>query len=55
MGNAWKGIDDEKFLIAERKVLAFSGIPYEDFKIDNVIIDDEGNWIRTIQVGDPNK
>ena len=28
-----------------------SGLPYEDFKIDNVIIDDEGNYVRTFQIG----
>lgn len=39
----------------ERKVLEHTGIPIEQFKIYNVSIDRNGNYIRTIEVGDPNK
>jgi hypothetical protein len=39
MGNAWKGISDEKLVDAERRMLSYSGIPLEDFKIDDVEID----------------
>ena len=36
-------------------MLQFSGIPYEDFKIHNVIIDESGNYIHTIEVGNKSK
>jgi len=39
----------------EKKVLAHTGIPIEQFKIYNVNIDRNGNYIRTIEVGDPSK
>ena len=39
----------------ERKVLEHTGIPIEQFKIYNVSIDRNGNFIRTIEVGDPKK
>lgn len=48
MGNKWAGVSDEKFLVAEKKVLGFSGIPEEEFEISNVVIDEDGNFIRTI-------
>ena len=35
----------------EKRCLENSGIPYEQFEIDNVIIDEEGNYVRTFQIG----
>ena len=37
-------------------MLSYSGLKIpEDFDIKNVIIDSSGNYIRTIEVGDPSK
>ncbi len=55
MGNIWKGISESEYHRSEKKMLAYSGIPVEDFKLSNVYIDTEGNYIRTIEVGDKNK
>ena len=48
MGNFWKGVSDEKLLDSEKKLLSFTGYDYEDFDISNVVIDDVGNYARTI-------
>jgi len=37
------------------KMLKHTGIPVKDFKISNIIIDDSGNYIHTIEVGDKSK
>ncbi len=50
MGNAWKGISDEKLYESEEEMLKFSNIPISEFDRKNVYIDEE-NYIRTIQVG----
>ncbi len=55
MGNVWKGISDDGYYSAEAKMLTYTGIPLEDFKRSNVVIDNEGNYIRTIEVGDKSK
>lgn len=55
MGNIWKGISDDAYYASEKKMLGYSGIPYNKFKISNVVIDSEGNFIRTIEVGDKSK
>jgi hypothetical protein len=52
MGNFWKGISDEAYYDCERRMLKYSGIPLQNFKLSNVVIDEEGNYIRTIEVGD---
>jgi len=44
--------EEELLYAAEKEVLAFSGLPFEDFQIENIAIDDEGNYMRTFQVGD---
>lgn len=36
-------------------MLGYTGIPIEDFEITDVVIDLEGNSIRTIQAGDRTK
>lgn len=51
--NSWTGIDDNKFHEYETKMLVHSGLPIEAFNVSNVVIDDQGNYIRTIIVGDP--
>ena len=51
MGNAYKGISDEKFIIAENEMLKHSGVSLSLFEITNVFIDEEQNYIRTYQVG----
>lgn len=55
MGNTWTGVSDEKLEAREKVMLAHSGIPYEQFDIQNVVIDQDGNYIRTYQVGDRTK
>ena len=55
MGNVWKGTSDEKLYETEWNMLKFTGIPPEDFELQNVVIDDDGNFARTIQVGDRSK
>jgi hypothetical protein len=36
-------------------MLDYTGIPYEDLLIRNIPIDQEGNYIRTTEVGDKQK
>jgi len=48
-----ESVDLDKIAKLEMKVLAHSGIPFDQFKIYNVHIDSNGNYIRTIEVGDP--
>lgn len=55
MGNSWKGLSEEKFQEYEKRLLIYSGIPYGNFDIKNIPIDDQGNYIRTIRVGDTSK
>jgi hypothetical protein len=48
MGNAYKGISDDKFTQAEKQILLkYSDLPIESFDISNVYIDDT-NYIRTM-------
>ena len=42
-------------LEAEKKVLLHSGLSWDKFKAYNVKIDENGNFIRTIEVGDSSK
>jgi len=55
MGNTWTGVNEKVFLEYEKRMLIYSGIPYEDFDVSNVIIDEDQNYIRTIRVGDKGK
>lgn len=56
MGNCWTGLSQAKFEEYEKKMLSYSGLRMpEDFDIKNVVIDSSGNYIRTIEVGDPSK
>ena len=48
MGNCWRGVSEEKLNEAEKRILAYSGIPISEFDIRNVKIDRYGNYIRTI-------
>jgi hypothetical protein len=41
------------FLKYERRMIEHSGIPYEEFKIYNIKVDEEGNTVRTFEVGIP--
>ncbi len=50
-----ENIDRERIYSAERRLLMHSGMEWERFKIYNVQIDDHGNYIRTIELGDPTK
>ena len=52
MGNFWKGISDEQLQESEKKILAYSGISIEEFNLKRVEIDEKGNYVRTIEVGD---
>jgi abhydrolase domain-containing protein 5 len=47
--------DEAAFLEAEKKVLLHSGLSWDQFKVYNVKIDEDGNFIRTIEVGDSSK
>ena len=52
----WTGVSEQKFLAAEKAVLAHSGLNYEtEIKVTNVVIDSTGNYIRTMEIGDRNK
>eukprot|EP00347_Sterkiella_histriomuscorum_P017551 403348908 len=55
MGNAWRGISKDALNQYEAENLQFTGMQAEDFEIHNVIIDDEKNHIKTIQIGDIQK
>ncbi len=35
----------------ERRCLENSGIPFEEFKVHNVEVDDQGHYVRTFEVG----
>ena len=52
MGNTWTGANDERLLETEKKMLEYSGIELSNFEIKNIVIDDEGNFVRTMEVGD---
>lgn len=52
MGNSWKGINEVTLLESEKKILSYSGIPLEEFKIENVNIGEDGSYVRTTSVGD---
>ena len=56
MGNTWKGISDAKLEEYELKMLSHSGMDVsQDFKFSNVVIDDRGNFVRMIELGDKSK
>lgn len=48
MGNFMKGVSDGKLLESEAKLLNRSGLQMDQVLIENVVIDHEGNYIRTI-------
>lgn len=50
MGNFWKGVCDDRLLESEKNILCFSGLPYEQFQIEQVVIDEQKNYVRTIHV-----
>lgn len=53
MGNCETyAITEDNLKIAEQRMLAFTGVPIEEFNIRNVVVDDEGNYIRTFELGD---
>jgi pimeloyl-ACP methyl ester carboxylesterase len=51
MGNSWTGVSDDLLLDAEKQMLSYSGLVYEDFTIKNVVINDKGDYVRTMEVG----
>lgn len=51
MGNTWKGISEDRLKETEKAVLLLSGIPYEEYDIKEVVIDDQGNSVHTLHVG----
>ena len=53
MGNFMKGVSDGRLIESEAKILGYSGLNFDHFKIDNIVIDTDGNYIRTIQIGIP--
>jgi len=56
MGNCWTGISEAKLLEYESRMLQHSGLRVpEDFDIKNIIIDQHGNYIRTIELGNKSK
>ncbi|CDW84782.1 UNKNOWN [Stylonychia lemnae] len=55
MGNTWKGISEAELQETERKVLSYSGLDYDNIFIENVVVDDFGNYARTIHIGDRSK
>jgi hypothetical protein len=53
MGQCWTGVSDPKLVEAEKELLGFSGIPYENYRLENIKIDEKDNYLRTISCGDP--
>ena len=47
MGNKQIALNEELFLEYEKRMLCHSGIPFSAFQINNVVIDEEGNFVRT--------
>jgi alpha-beta hydrolase superfamily lysophospholipase len=50
MGNYMKGVDDQKLMDAEKALFNLSGLDYSTIKITNVVIDTEGNYVRTFDI-----
>jgi hypothetical protein len=48
MGN---GISEDKLSKSEAKILTYSDMALEEFELKKVIIDEKGNYVRTIEVG----
>jgi hypothetical protein len=48
MGNFMKGVSEGKLLEAEANLLKRSGLTPEEVDIDNVVIDHNGTYTRTI-------
>ena len=48
MGNFMKGVSDGRLLESEAKLLNRSGLQMEQVEIENIVIDHEGNYVRTI-------
>ena len=44
-------MSDEQLARAEEQIMEFTGIPRSSFEPMNVVINDEGDFIRTIRVG----
>ena len=40
-------LTEENLVTYEKRILAYSEVPYESFDIKCVVIDDQGNYIRT--------
>jgi len=55
MGNSWKGISDAKLKETEKKMLSYSGIPLDEFSVKDVVIDEDGSYVRTMVTGDSSK
>ena len=48
MGNCWTGTSKQKLDESEKTMLKHSGISLDEIDVSDVIIDDKGNYIRTI-------
>ena len=51
MGNCWKGISDERLAESEQRIIGLTGMKLEDFELTNVIINEQGDYARTIRCG----
>ena len=52
MGNCQKyAINEEKLIESESKLFKLTGMELEEFKVSNVTINDQGDYVRTIQCG----
>jgi len=51
MGNCWTGANDELLAQAEEQLLQFTGISRKEFAPMNVVLNDAGDYARTIRVG----
>jgi hypothetical protein len=47
MGNTYVGVSNAKLLEYEERLIEHSDIQYSEFLIENVVIDMEGNYVRT--------
>lgn len=43
MGNKWTGLNEDTFVEYEKRMLAHSGVPIENFEVFNVEIDEDKN------------
>jgi hypothetical protein len=46
-----KGVSDEKLTATELLMIKYTGVDLAQFDFHDVVIDEKGNYVRTIEVG----